>query len=77
MEINVKEARGKISSLLDRVKDGDEVIILRRGKQAARLVPVQTKEKVLPGLKDFRASISVSGEPVSSLVASQRDEERY
>jgi len=77
MEINVKEARGKISSLIDRVKDGDEVIILRRGKQVARLMPVQVEKKMLPCLKAFRDSIRVTGEPISTMIASQRDEERY
>ncbi len=77
MEINVKEARGKISSLIDRVKAGDEVIILRRGKQVARLVPMQNEKKILPALKDFRASIRVSGESLSTMIVSQRNEERY
>lgn len=77
MEINVKEARGKISSLIDRVKDGDEVIILRRGKRMARLVPMQTEKKLLPCLKAFRDSIRVTGGPMSAMIVSQRNEERY
>ena len=41
MEINVKEARTKISSLLDRtLNKGEEVVILMRGKRVARLVPI-------------------------------------
>jgi len=77
MEINVKEARGKISSLIDRVKDGDEIIILRRGKRVAKLVPMRKGKKMLPGLKDFRASIRISGTPLSEAVVTQRSEERY
>jgi prevent-host-death family protein len=70
MEINVKEARGKISSLIDRAKAGDEIIILHRGKQVARLVPVQNEKKTMPSLKDFRASIRVSGESLSTIIVS-------
>jgi len=77
MEINVKEARGKIGSLIDRAKAGDEIIILRRGKQVARLVPMQNEKKILPALKDFRASIRVSGESLSTMIVSQRNEELY
>jgi prevent-host-death family protein len=39
LEVNVNEARSKLSSLLDsRVERGEEIIISRRGKPAARLV---------------------------------------
>ena len=33
MEISVKEARSRFSSLLDKVEEGGEVIIRRRGKE--------------------------------------------
>jgi len=44
MEIGAKETRGKFSSILKKVKEGKEVIILRRGKKVARLVPFQRSE---------------------------------
>jgi len=77
MEINLKEARGKIGSLIDRAEEGDEIIITRRGKKIARLVPIHREEKMLPALGDFRASIRVTGEPLSTTIALQRSEERY
>lgn len=45
MEINVKDARSRFSSLLDMVQGGDEVVILRRGKEVARLVPPRKRER--------------------------------
>lgn len=48
MEINVKDARSRLSSLLDRVRVGGEVIILRRGKEVARLVPPEGEGRPLP-----------------------------
>ena len=77
MEINAKEARGKLSSLLKRVEKWDEIVVLRRGKQVARLVPFRKKERRLPPLREFRASIKVKGEPLSVTVLRGREEERY
>lgn len=77
MEINVKDARSKLSLLLDRVEKGDEVIILRRGKRVARLVRPKSGNRLLPSLKDFRSSIRVAGEPLSTVVVRGRQEERY
>ena len=56
VEVNVKDARSKLSTLLDRVEQGEEVIITRRGKKVARMIqPLATQS--LPSLKDFRASL--------------------
>jgi prevent-host-death family protein len=38
-EIGAFEAKNKFGSLLDRVERGEEVLITRRGKAVARLVP--------------------------------------
>jgi prevent-host-death family protein len=37
--IGAFEAKTKLSELLDRVEQGEEIVITRRGKPAARLVP--------------------------------------
>jgi prevent-host-death family protein len=77
VEINAKEARGKLSSLLKKVEKGDEIVVVRRGKQVARLVPFQRKEKHLPQLREFRASIKIKGKPLSTTVSDSREEARY
>ncbi len=77
MQVNVKDAKGKLSSLLDYVEAGEEVIITRHGKEVARLVPIQGKAKPLPSMAYFRSSIHVTGEPLSATVIRERDEERY
>lgn len=41
MQVNVYEAKTQLSKLLQQVEGGDEIIIARRGKPVARLVPVQ------------------------------------
>lgn len=77
MEVNVKEARTKISSLLDKTQKGEEVVILRRGKRVARLVPIGNTDKRFPDLRTFRKSISLKGKSLSRTVIQQRNEERY
>jgi len=77
MEINAKEARAKLSSLLKRVEGGGEVVLLRRGKRIARLVPAERKQGRLPTLKEFRASIRIKGHPLSLSVIRGRGKERF
>lgn len=77
MKISVKNARDRISELLDRVERGEEITILRRGKTIARLVPSKREAKRLPSLAEFRASIRVKGLPLSAEVRKERDESRY
>jgi prevent-host-death family protein len=77
VKINAKEARGKLSSLLNKVEKGDEIVVVRRGKQVARLIPFQRKEKHLPQLREFRASIKIKGKPLSATVSHSREEARY
>lgn len=77
MEINVKEARTKISSLLDRTQKGEEVVIVRRGKRVARLVPIDNINRRLPDLRTFRNSLSVKGGALSMAVIQGRSEDRY
>lgn len=38
-EVKVAQAKAQLSALLDRVESGDQIVIARRGKRIARLVP--------------------------------------
>jgi prevent-host-death family protein len=40
MEVGVRELRNHLSRYLDRVRDGDEVVVTDRGRAIARVVPV-------------------------------------
>ncbi len=42
MQVNVREARNRISELLRSVQRGEEVVIAKRGKGIARLAPLNT-----------------------------------
>jgi prevent-host-death family protein len=49
MEVGVRELRDHLSRYLDRVRDGDEVVITDRGRAIARVVPLGA-ERVLDRL---------------------------
>jgi prevent-host-death family protein len=49
MEVGVRELRNHLSRYLDRVRDGDEVVITDRGRAIARVVPLGA-ERVLDRL---------------------------
>jgi prevent-host-death family protein len=57
-EVNAFEAKNKLGMLLDWVENGEEVVITRRGKAVARLVPTTTvhdSSKVLAAAKRIRS----------------------
>ena len=76
LEVNVKEARSNFSRLLNKVEQGQDILLIRRGKKVARLVSPE-KDCGLPGLKEFRQTISLSGDGLSSVIQAARDKERY
>jgi prevent-host-death family protein len=77
IEISAKEARSKLSMLLKYAEAGDEVVILRRGKKVARLLPSRDEGRRLPSLREFRASIRVKGDTMSAVIMRERKEKRY
>jgi prevent-host-death family protein len=77
MNISVKEARSRFSAILSQAEEGNEIVIMRRGKAVARLVPCAVNRRKLSSLKDFRATIRIKGEPMSETVTQNRIEERY
>jgi len=75
--VSVAEARRKLKTLLDEVSSGHPVSVVRRGREVARLVPPRRTGRRLPALGLFRASIRVTGEPVSRAVGRARRQARY
>ena len=76
-ETNVREAREKLSSLLDAVAAGDEIVILRNGKPAARLTSPPLQRVQFPDRTALRASLPACSTSAAELLRSLRDEERY
>jgi prevent-host-death family protein len=78
MKITAKQARERLSELLDRAARGEEVVILRRGKPVIRLAPARAAKPVrLPDLREFRASIRARGATLTEHLLKEREEARY
>jgi len=48
-EVNVHEAKTRLSELLLRVAAGEEIVIVRAGKPVAKLVPIVARERRVIG----------------------------
>lgn len=57
VQVTVAEAKTQLSSLLDAVQAGQAVVITRRGKPIAELVPRLHVRDLLPQLEALRASL--------------------
>jgi len=66
--VNIHQAKTNFSKLIDAVQHGEEIIIARAGKPAAKLVPITNiKHKRKPGAlkgkikiaKDFNAPLPI------------------
>jgi prevent-host-death family protein len=57
-EVGAFEAKNKFGQLLDWVEDGEEVVITRRGREVARLVPARhaiDRDTAHPAIQRIRA----------------------
>jgi len=76
--ISLKDARKRLGKLVEAAERGESVVITRRGRRVARLVPEEKKARCgPPDLTAFRASISVKGKSLSQTVIDMRKRERY
>jgi len=59
-QVNIAEAKAKLSELLDRALAGEEIVIARAGKPLASLVPVATQKRRRAGAwRGWKASPEV------------------
>lgn len=75
-EINLTEAKARLSELLDKVETGREFVITRRGKAVAHIAPARRPRMPLP-LKElavFRATMPRLRRPSVDLLREVRDE---
>ena len=75
--VSLKEARKKLGDLVGAAERGESVVITRRGRRVARLVPVEPEpRRGLPDLTAFRASLKIKGRSLTEELLAQRREER-
>jgi len=76
--VSLKQARERLSHLVDAAERGESVVITRRGKNAAKLGPMENATpQRLPDLSEFRSTLGVRGRKLSRTVVAQRKAERY
>jgi len=76
IQANVREAKARLSSYLAKVEQGEEVVILRRGRPVAVLKPLEQATR-LPSLQEFRRKVKVKGLSASETLIRMRRESRY
>ena len=73
--VSVREAREKISQLLDAVTHGEDIAITRRGKVIAKLIG-SGERALFPDRSRFRAGQPVARTSAADIVRKMRDDER-
>lgn len=73
---NIRETKAKLSFYLSQVEQGEEVMIVRRGKPVAVLKAVKQTAQ-LPSMKAFREKMRVKGLSASETIIRMREESRY
>jgi prevent-host-death family protein len=78
-EIGAFEAKTKLGQLLDWVEAGEEVVITRRGKVVAKLVPPgrsgadrERARLAARGLREMRRGVTLGGLKIKDLISEGR-----
>ncbi|WCE93441.1 type II toxin-antitoxin system Phd/YefM family antitoxin [Acidithiobacillus ferriphilus] len=74
VSIALAEAKAHLSQVLDRVEAGEELVITRRGKPVARVIPVRQPVVPLPSLAAFRAQFPKMRRSSTEMIRAIRDE---
>ncbi|MBA2667667.1 MAG: type II toxin-antitoxin system prevent-host-death family antitoxin [Trueperaceae bacterium] len=74
--VNVSETRENLAQLLDAVEAGEEILIVRRDRPVARLVPIDTSMTAFLDRVALRTELPPMTEPAEAAVRSLREEER-
>jgi prevent-host-death family protein len=74
MRVTVAEAKSRLSILLDAVEAGQPVVITRRGKAIAELVPRCSVRDLLPQLEALRDSLPEQPTSGVETIRALRDE---
>ena len=77
MEVSVAEAKAKLSEILTRVEQGEEIVITRRGKPVATLSPTKKTLKPFKSRAELRAGQPRAKTSSTEILRTLRDEARY
>lgn len=63
ISVGIKELKAKLSSYVDRVQHGEEVVITEHGKEVALVIPISRERKALKSLIDSGKATWSGGKP--------------
>ena len=63
ISVGIKELKTKLSSYIDRVRQGEEVVITEHGKEVALVIPISKERKALKSLIDAGKARWSGGKP--------------
>lgn len=72
--VSLAQAKARLSELLDKVENGEAVVITRHGRAVANLSAVSTPKQPLKPLAAFRARMPRLRRTSASLLRDARDE---
>ena len=77
LTVNLAHAKAHLSQLIDKIEQGEEVVITRRGRPAARLGPVERPRRPIDfkALAEFRKTLPKSNISSADLIRQMRDED--
>ena len=73
-EVGAFEAKNKLGQLLDQVEHGEEIIITRRGRAVARLVPTEPgfdrdkARRAVAGILELSKGVTLGGLKIKDLI---------
>jgi prevent-host-death family protein len=74
LEIGAFEAKNRLGALLDRVEQGEEIVIIRRGKPVAKLVPAGPSfdrvkaRRAVAGLLEASRGVTLGGLRIKDVI---------
>lgn len=63
ISVGIKELKTKLSSYVDRVRHGEEVVITEHGREVALVIPISRERKTLKSLIDSGKAKWSGGKP--------------
>lgn len=79
MQVGAFEAKNQLSALLDKVEKGAEIVITRRGKPVAKLVPAdpgfdrEKARRAAAGLREISRTTTLGGIKIKELIEEGRE----
>jgi prevent-host-death family protein len=79
LTVNLAHAKAHLSELIDKIEQGEEIVITRRGRPAARLGPVERPRQPIDfkALEEFRNRMPPLRKPAGDWIREMRDDDRY